>query len=635
MHRFKLILLSILFVATTSCDDYLDVVPDNIATIDNAFSNEFEAYKFLTTCYSYMPNYGSTTNNPAFYCGDEAWLPEASLNEQMVKAWYVARGSQRVTDPYLNYWGGDEGGTDLYGAIRDCNIFIEKVNKVLGLEVEKRDRWIAETKVLKAYYHFWLLRMYGPIILIKENLPVDTDSGELFKERSSVDECFEYIISLIDEAESDLPLTIDNRVEELGRLSKPAALALKARILLEAASPLFNGNSDFASLKNLDGKQLFNSNPDPNKWQLAKDACDSAIVVAELANHALFDMDDYISPYVINDTLRRNSALRSAVTERYNKEIIWGCSKSWSADMQNRSFARLESGYYNQVCRSNLAPTMRIAEQFYTDNGVPIDEDTSWDFANRYEIQQSDEDTRYFVNKGSSTVKFHYNREPRFYSTLGFDRGVWYGSGKYNENDLHYVKAKFGEPANQYNSIDYSITGYWAKKLVNIQTIVNSSKNGLSEKRYAFPIIRMSDLYLMYAEAANEVADAPTQDIYDAVNKVRERAGLPTVENSWTNFSRNPTKYTTKDGMRDIIHGERLIEFAMEAKRYWDIRRWKKAVEYFNRPIIGWDLLQKDTKAFYQKKVLYMQEFKVRDYFWPIKEYQLTINPKLVQNIGW
>ncbi|MCL3779266.1 RagB/SusD family nutrient uptake outer membrane protein [Prolixibacteraceae bacterium JC049] len=634
MKKLTTIYLLILMVVGVSCSDYLDVVPDNVATIDNAFTNQHQAYKYLVTCYSYLPKHGQVSENPAFLSGDEAWMPDATLQSNTVDAWKIGRGEQIVTDPILNYWNGSKGGRSLYVGIRDCNIFLDNIDQVRDMDEVEINRWKGEVKFLKAYYHFWLLRMYGPVMKIENSLPVSTPTTELFQERSGIDETFAYIVQLIDEAAPDLPLRIENSTEELGRITQPAALAMKARILMEAASPLFNGNTDFASLTNKDGEPLFNQEYKAEKWQLALDACNAAIDVCLQGGHGLYQTADYKSAYDLNDNLLLDCALRSTISEPYNKEIIWGCAKSWKSDIQYRSFARLAS-YVNEVCSSNLAPTMKVVETYYSKNGVPINEDNSWDYANRYNLQTVTEEYKDWMEEGEKTVKLHFDREPRFYSSLGFDRGVWYGSGKYEEGELQVVHTRSGEPANQYNWTDYSITGYWAKKLVNLQTIVGSNKTSLSVKGYAFPIIRMADLYLLKAEAANEVNGTPNSDVYDAIDIVRKRAALNGVVESWANYSINPDLPSTKDGMREIIHRERMIELAMEGKRYWDIRRWKKAISYFSEPVVGWSLLEASAENFYQPKVLFLPQFSVRDYFWPIKESELVKNPDLIQNIGW
>src|SRR5690242_17180787 len=125
-----------------SCNKYLNVVPDDVATIDNAFALRSAAEKFLFTCYSYMPSQGSTGSNPAFFGGDELWLvPTASS-----APWEIARGNQRVVEPYCNYWQGTQEGSDLYEGIRQCNILLENIEKVPDMQESEKARWSAEAK---------------------------------------------------------------------------------------------------------------------------------------------------------------------------------------------------------------------------------------------------------------------------------------------------------------------------------------------------------------------------------------------------------------------------------------------------------------------------------------------------------
>ena len=178
-----------------------------------------------------------------------------------------------------------------------------------------------------------------------------------------------------------------------------------------------------------------------------------------------------------------------------------------------------------------------------------------------------------------------------------------------------------------------SVTGYFVKKLVQYQNVIGAS-NAYSVSGYPWPTMRLSDLYLLYAEALNESA-GPGAEVNGYVDKVRARAGLQTVASSWANYSTNPSKFSNQDGMRAIIHQERLIEMAFESQRFWDLRRWKEASKELNAPITGWDLLQTTPESYYRIKVLYSQTFAQKDYFWPIADEFITSNRNLVQNIGW
>ena len=156
--RSTILYIIIIITVFTSCKKYLDVVPDNIATIDQAFNMRQSAEKFLFTCYNYVPRHSVLNENPALTGSDEIWLH----NFYTTNAWQIARGFQNVVNPYENFWQGSMGGRDLYQGINDCNIFLENIVRTPDMDQGEKNRWIAEVKFLKAYYQFYLTRMYGP-----------------------------------------------------------------------------------------------------------------------------------------------------------------------------------------------------------------------------------------------------------------------------------------------------------------------------------------------------------------------------------------------------------------------------------------------------------------------------------------
>lgn len=155
------------------------------------------------------------------------------------------------------------------------------------------------------------------------------------------------------------------------------------------------------------------------------------------------------------------------------------------------------------------------------------------------------------------------------------------------------------------------------------------------DKRWDFPIFRLADLYLLYAEALNETLDAPNTEVFRYVDMIRQRAGLEGVEKSWRENSRFPSKFETKEGMRNIIQTERTIELAFEGHRYYDIRRWKTAIDQFNQPVRGWNIEGETDADFYRPTTLVNLNYNLKDVFWPIKQYELSVNRNLVQNVGW
>lgn len=617
----------------TACNNFLDIVPDNVATIDYAFRLRSTAERYLFTCYSYMPGHGDYTTNPAFAGGDEVWLP--TINEN--KGWQIARGNQGVVSPYLGFWNGSEGAKDLYEGIRQCNIFLENIEKVPDMDESEKRKWISEVKFLKAYYHFWLVRMYGPIVLVKENLPVSSGVEEVRVARAPVDSCFSYIVELLDEAHSNLPDRIDNEVSELGRITKAINLAVKAQVLTTAASPLFNGNTDYQGFTNKEGTMLFSNTSDPGKWEKAAAACKEAIDYCESVGHKLYHYEPQFSQYDLSDSTRIKMSIRNAVCEKWNSEIIWANTNSMSTNMQVYStpFGLDLNNYSNTGLKGRYAPPLKIVEMFYSNNGIPITEDKTWDYSGRFNLKIAGNNERYFLKQGYTTAKLNFDREPRFYASLGFDGSIWYGQGHFNDkgDDLLYVSAKQGDPASFAYVSDVSVTGYWTKKVVNPQNVIGAG-NTYTIEPYPWPVIRLADLYLLYAESLNEL-NGPGSEVYQYIDNIRARAGIPPLVEAWSAFARNSDKVTTKDGLREIIHQERMIELAFEGKRFWDLRRWKKAIQELNKPITGWSTDQETAEGYYRERFIFNQTFTTRDYFWPLSENSIFRNNKLVQNPGW
>src|SRR5690625_1949684 len=114
----KLLIILITGIALFSSCNYLDIVPDNVATIDYAFRQRTQAKKFLYTCYSYMPDYANFESMPGLITGDEVWFYHHDPQRFNTRAWEIARGNQNVVNPHLNYWDGADGGKPLFQAIR-------------------------------------------------------------------------------------------------------------------------------------------------------------------------------------------------------------------------------------------------------------------------------------------------------------------------------------------------------------------------------------------------------------------------------------------------------------------------------------------------------------------------------------
>ena len=634
-NKYLIILLGSIF-SLVSCEDYLDIVPDGTQELSLLFNRKETAYNALANCYSYLPQNDGTYSSYVLL-SDEVAVP-VSKEPNSIK---MMKGQQSVSSPLMGYWSGffanGRGQGSLWEGIRSCNTLIDNIDLVVDMTQEEKNKWKAEAAFLKAYFHFLLVSNYGPVPIVDVNLPISASDEEVRVERNTVDECFTYIVETIDNAMADLPERVIGN-NDLGRIDQVIAKSIKSKVLLYSASPLFNGNTEFYSgFINENGEHFFNQSYDLTKWELAANAAKEAYEAALSQGVSLYYFSDTPPNFDQNnfqyEIIRKQYNNRFVLTDPWNTELIWGNSSPVSngqywqiqspAMMKNPASSSVEAAW------QWLAPSMRMVETYYTKNGLPIDEDLSFDFINRYDLTSIAFNQRFYAQFAQRTAKLNLDREPRFYASLGFDRGInrTWGSIwnlKMREGELH------GRIA---NTSDYLVTGYALKKLVHQDSEGDAYNKSIT---YPWPIMRLSELYLNYAEALNEFS-GPSSEIYEALNLIRDRAGIPSIQESWSDpRAATQNKHTTKEGLRDIIQQERMIELAFEGNRYYDIRRWKLAGQYFSTPIKGWSVNESTEANYYQLMDVSLRSFNSpRDYFQPISFTELSRNPKLIQNPGW
>jgi hypothetical protein len=638
--HYKYICLIILMVMSDSCKKYLDVVPPNVGTLDYAFRSRNAAENYLFTCYSDIQQLNDLTRSPGFTTSSETVFPLNLINNPIdITGFSLITGTQSSGNPGLNYWDGSSNGIPMFQAIRRCNTMLDNIDKPIDLTATEKKRWIAETKFLKAYYHYYLFRLYGPIPIIDKNLPVEASTAEVKVKRMPVDAVVTYIIGLLDQAIPDLPAVIDNPSKELGRITQPAAMAIKAEVLMTAASPLFNGNPDYSSFKDKSGTLLFPASYDATKWQTAATACKAAIDACEAASLMLNKVFVPASNVAnLPDSLKVVLTFQNALTQKWdsNPELIWSLSNIWHG--QEYCIPRM-TDKANQNDSQNpayYAVPISTTELFYTHNGVPIDEDKTWDYAGRNGLRIGDAANFYYIKEGYTTVKSNFDREPRYYGSIGFDGGIWFGNGhddaKSTSQPLYDVEARgVYSMAGPKSLQKTNITGYWPKKLANYLTVYD---DGFTWTDFSMPMMRMAGLYLLYAEALNEV-NGPGSEAISYIDKVRSRAGLSGVVNSWATYSNNPSKPSTKDGLRAIIHQERRIELCFEGQSGWDLRRWKELQAVLSVPLKGWSIYEDQAVNYYHARNVEIPVFGTRDYLWPISTNSIVVNDNLVQNPFW
>ena len=259
-HSLFLFILSTLCLFIVQGCNYLDIVPDESATEEDAFADPESARRYLYSCYSYIKNPRHPEESIDLFTGDDlvtAWEHEAFGQ--------FAQGNYTPTTPVINYWN------DMYKGIRQCYLLKQNIASVPGIAPELIEEYSTEADFLIAYYHYYMLRLYGPIILTKNIVDLDNFGTPV---RSPYDECVDWIAEQLKTVADKLPE--ERYGDEYGRATKFAALAIRARMFLYAASPQFNGGEKFKSLyadfKNPDGTQLISTTYDPQKWQRAVDA---------------------------------------------------------------------------------------------------------------------------------------------------------------------------------------------------------------------------------------------------------------------------------------------------------------------------------------------------------------------------
>jgi hypothetical protein len=597
--------LIITVVATLySCKkDFLGQVPDDNLNISDVFERKVYTERFLANVYAYIRSEvdHNTENTPWEGLSDEMDVtyddyPTYAMN---VGNWDRNRGS-------YNYWG------HYYKGIRNASFFLQ--NAISGrskdLSEEELVRFRAEARFLRAYFYFLLVRQYGPVIILPEEpLPADAPLENFQLPRNSYDECVAYIVSEIDKSLPDLPEPnpVDN-TNQYARMNKGMALAVKSRLLLYAASPLFNGNTDYAGFKNPDGKQLINQTNDINKW---KKAAEAAKAVIDMNRYSLYkeSVDGQFNAY---------ASLKNVFLKDWNTEIIMAKTTDlYSADKNGSPYTL--GGW------SSWGPTQSAVDAYFMSNGqAPVtgynaDGSPVINTASGYtETGFSTAATKYYA---AGTSNMYVNREPRFYVAISFDQSKWINAAKGTITDPLVLTMFKGGNTGKYSGRNWSRTGYVTRKLVHPGSLVNPDN---IVKRSEVKI-RLAEIYLNYVEALYEF-DPSNPDILKYLNLIRERAGIPLY---------GAGTLPVPADLRAAIRQERRVELAFENFRYFDTRRWKIATQVDAGKFYGMNT-DGATKADFTKRTVFeTRVFEQKHYLWNIVQSELDADKNLVENPGW
>lgn len=582
---------------------FLDQVPNDRLTLEETFTNRATAEKFLNNVYSQIPDeFGqrdpNTNRNAGIWTGAS---DEGEFVWGFNKANNVNIGSWDSNTGFVNdYWN------NFYRGIRSASFFMANIDKVTqDITPQLANQYKNEARALRAMYYFYLVRMYGPVVLLGEEvIEPDAPAASLRLPRSSFDECINYITSELQLASDNLPVNPIND-NNYGRITKGMALCYRLQAFLLAASPLYNGNTDLAVLKNKDGKQLISQTYDVGKWKRASDAYKAYITQFVPGTYSLFRKNDAsgnFSPYL---------SCRDIFLARFNSEIIMSRIEA-SIEGRQYELTPYHNGKNSEVRGSGgLAATQNQVDAFFMANGLSINEAGSG-----YQTSGFTDYKAPGSPIATNTYNQWVNREPRFYVNITYHNSVWLNT---NHGNIITEMNKNGNSGKATGGNDYSVTGYIVRKAMGL--------GNWRENNRPCILYRVGNLFLDYVEALNESTPGDP-DILIYLNQIRERAGIPEYG------AGQIAAPATQALMREAIRKERRSELAFENVRYFDTRRWKIAEATDNGPIYGLNIAE-NLPDFLTVVPFETRVFTKRHYLFPIPSKDVNADDLMVQNPGW
>ncbi|MFV0546221.1 MAG: RagB/SusD family nutrient uptake outer membrane protein [Bacteroides sp.] len=603
----------------TSCDSFLDRQEDEALTFDAIWKTRTTTRQYWLNTMSFLPNdtedfnyspwMGASDEASVTYSRDTRWINFGSWNPSSV--------------PY-------EKMSLYYRGIRECNIFLQNADKCLdndaAMTKEEMEVWKAQTHFARAYYYFLMMRVYGPVFLVgDELLPFDVSTEELYRQRNSWDECVNYVVAELNECIKN-PAIKDSweSDSEKGLATKGACRAIISRLSLYSARDLFNGNKLYASLVNPDGTHLFPQTYDANKWLVAAEAAKVLIDDSQYQLYRSKDDNPYENYYGITNTL-------------WNSELIWttGYKGRYTLGVHTVPTGLAGTAY------GGIGPTQQQVDAYAMKNGkYPItgyrkDGSPILDEESGYVENEMEKTTwTYPAWSGASAYSIeapnmYKDREPRFYVTVFFSGSKWHHGGS------NMTMISFAKGANSNKSHDYPKPGYLLNRFYD--HTVNSANGQWGN--VTFPTFRLGEMYLNFIESVLECKkhnvtlpsgyEAKAMEIW---SDLRQRSGVPSITDVYPS--------ATVEQLIELCRHERRIELAFENHRYFDTRTWMIAEQVDGGPMYGMNTMapgsgDKTPDEFWQRTVFETRVFKKNHYLYPFSQRELDRNKLLVQNYGW
>lgn len=485
------------------------------------------------------------------------------------------------------WWGWDNRSwSTKWTNISNCNIFFERVDNVGFTDETEKTKLVGQVRFIRAFEYWDLIARWGAMPIITKSFSINDREEIVGQKRNTYKECIDFLVSELDQAAKELPANWSG--DDYGRATSVAALALKSRILLYAASPLMNEDVKIP--------EVGYTTPEPDRWQKAAKAATEALDAAQTAGYELYNL---------NGDPSKNYQLIFMDNTAANKETLFARMGTSSADGESIS----------------------SCDQYNNPNGYggwggncPLQE-----LVDAYEVVKDGVASKFDWNNPEEKANPYANRDPRFYATILYDGAKWMTRNveTYFDVDNNGTIIGGGKDTKYGNdSWNASPTGYNMKKFMDEGYALNSwnfcARNWIH--------LRMAELYLNKAEALYNIGDE--EGAREALKPVRERAGMPAVT-------------ATGADLLEAIKNERRIEFAFEEHRYFDVRRWKEAPKYFGSTVHAITIKKyPDGKKTYEVDKLRSdvggdRKWDDKMYWLPITKAEMDKNPNLVQNPGY
>ncbi|SEI46295.1 Starch-binding associating with outer membrane [Dyadobacter sp. SG02] len=616
----SLLLIALLGGGLASCDtDFLDVTPPTEIPSEEAWKDGALAEGFVTGIYQGLQQGGFSEQMLASLT-DEAVFTHTGRNINTVNEGSLSPSNLGWVDDTYG-WG------PMYTRIRATNIALTNLATATFTDEALKSRLKGEAYFLRAYYYQQLIRYYGAVPIIKKVYALNEDYSV---PRNTWDECVKQIVSDADSA----ALLLDGKSLAKGRATKAAALALKSRVLLYAASDLHDVPTMKAKstvLAGFSNPEFLGSTSGDRKarWTAAQAAAKAALDAAgagyKLNLTAPVTAEQGKLNYI---SLAMAGASADKTLDASANDIVFGryFTPSQSEGARQTGLNNGPNGYHNWAGNTPI--------------GTLVDD---------YEMMDG---TAFSWTNPTHKANPYVNRDPRFYATVMYDGATW----KPRPSDAK-------DPANQIQTGAYDLlddkgtlfnrkgldtrsssiedwngsrTGYYMRKFIDPNP---SLYDNTDRQNIPWPFIRVTELAFNYIEASIEVGDDAIA--LEWLNKIRFRAGMPALKASGA-------------ALKEAYRHEKRIEMAYEEQRYHDARRWMVAQATLGRPLQYINVIGK-FKAGKSMKEPYHYDPTVYDYtytpveekshenrtwvdkmyFRPFSRDEMNRNAKLVQNPGY